>query len=102
MLALVGKGMARQAAYELVQKHALAASANIGRRTSIPAPASASGWPPIPRWPARLSAEELGRCFDLDHHLRFSGEIVDRALREPDDPIGTIERGTTTWSATTS
>ena len=46
MLALVGKGMARQAAYELVQKHALA------RHRARPG-FSRRGWPPIPRW-ARL------------------------------------------------
>ncbi len=36
-----------------------------------------------PEVAGKLSAEELGRCFDLEHHLRFTGEIVDRALRAP-------------------
>jgi hypothetical protein len=29
-----------------------------------------------------LSAEELDRAFDLQHHLRWTGEIIDRALRD--------------------
>ena len=68
------KGKARQPAYELVQKHALAA---IGSP-----PVSESGWPPIPRSARSSSAEELARCFDLEHHLRFSDRIIDRALAE--------------------
>ena len=29
---------------------------------------------------ARLDAKALDACFDLDHHLRQAGEILDRAL----------------------
>jgi adenylosuccinate lyase len=29
---------------------------------------------------ARLSSADLGRAFDLEHHLRHAGAIVDRAL----------------------
>jgi adenylosuccinate lyase len=85
MLALVGKGMTRQAAYELVQKHALAASANIGRRNVNVDPGTSFRelLAADPEVAGKLSAEELGRCFDLEHHLRFTGEIVDRALRAP-------------------
>jgi adenylosuccinate lyase len=81
LLALVQKGMARQAAYELVQKHALAVAATLGLapgggtqasfRERLGGDAEIAG---------RLSAEELDRCFDLQHHLRFSGTIIDRAL----------------------
>jgi hypothetical protein len=28
------------------------------------------------------AAEELDRAFDLQHHLRWTGEIIDRALRD--------------------
>jgi len=35
-----------------------------------------------PEISSRLAADELGRCFDLGHHLRFSDEIVQRALNE--------------------
>jgi adenylosuccinate lyase len=74
MLALVDKGMARQAAYELVQKHALAASDGPpGFRERLAGDTQLGGL---------LSAEELGRCFDLEHHLRFSSKIIDRALAD--------------------
>jgi adenylosuccinate lyase len=74
MLALVDKGMARQPAYELVQKHALAASDGPpGFRERLAGDAQLG---------ALLSPEELGRCFDLEHHLRFSGKIIDRALAD--------------------
>lgn len=73
MLALVHKGLPRQQAYELVQKSAMAAFAGqgafrdlLGRDVAIT---------------QRLSASELDECFDLDHALRFSAEIVARALR---------------------
>jgi adenylosuccinate lyase len=75
MLALVGKGMARQAAYELVQKHALAAAAE-------PAPGFRERLAGDADIGARLSPEELARCFDLEHHLRFSDRIIDRALAD--------------------
>ena len=31
---------------------------------------------------SRLSAEELDRAFDLQHHLRWTGEVINRALRD--------------------
>jgi adenylosuccinate lyase len=79
MLALVRTGLARQTAYEMVQKHALAASAELG-----------SGLPPSfrtrlgadPEIAARLSAADLDQAFDLRHHLRWSKTIIDRALRD--------------------
>jgi adenylosuccinate lyase len=75
LLALVGKGMARQPAYELVQKHALAAAAapSPGFRERLGADTDIA---------ARLTVEELARCFDLTHHLRFSDRIIDRALAD--------------------
>jgi adenylosuccinate lyase len=74
LLALVGKGKARQPAYELVQKHALLAlGAPPGFRERLAAD---------PEIAALLAPEELGRCFDLEHHLRFSGAIIDRALAD--------------------
>jgi adenylosuccinate lyase len=72
LLTLVRKGMARQAAYELVQRNALKASAGEGRfRDLLLAD---------PEIMARLSPADVDRAFDLDHHLRFAGQIVDRAL----------------------
>ncbi|MFO0592058.1 MAG: adenylosuccinate lyase [Polyangiaceae bacterium] len=72
LLALVDKGRARQSAYELVQRAAMRAlhgdgafAANLGEDAEVR---------------ALLSAEELARCFDLEHALRHAGTIVDRAL----------------------
>jgi adenylosuccinate lyase len=74
LLAMVAKGKARQPAYELVQKHALAAMGGPpGFRERLAAD---------PEVGALLSSEELARCFDLEHHLRFSGKIIDRALAD--------------------
>jgi hypothetical protein len=36
---------------------------------------------------ARLTAAEIDRAFDLAHHLRHTGAIIDRALAEQ-DPSG--------------
>ncbi len=74
LLALVGKGMARQPAYELVQKHALqAVASSTSFRDRLAADSQIA---------ALLSADELARCFDLEHHLRFSDKIIDRALAD--------------------
>jgi adenylosuccinate lyase len=83
MLALIQKGMARQAAYELVQKHALLASAALG--PTGPAPGQPSFRDRLAadvEVAAKLGTVDLDRCFDLGHHLRFAGEIIDRALRD--------------------
>jgi adenylosuccinate lyase len=74
MLTLVRKGMARQAAYELVQRNALRTVAGEGSfRALLGADADIM---------ARLTAAEIDRAFDLDHHLRHVGAIIDRALRD--------------------
>jgi adenylosuccinate lyase len=81
LLALVGKGLARQQAYVYVQRCAHAALAE---------GAAAGGGPPPGRFRALLGADadvgqhlsvgELDACFDLDHHLRFAPAIALRAL----------------------
>lgn len=72
MLALVGTGLARQAAYEMVQRNAMKAFHGEGDfRALLGADADIA---------ARLSAEELDRCFDLQHALRFAERIVERAI----------------------
>jgi adenylosuccinate lyase len=81
MLALVHTGMARQAAYELVQKHALAASENLGK-TAAPGTSFRERLGADPEISSRLTAADLDRAFDLNHHLRWSGAIIDRALRD--------------------
>ena len=74
MLTLVRKGMARQAAYELVQRSALRAVAGEGKfRDLLAADKDVT---------SRLDAAEIDRAFDLEHHLRHAGAIIDRALAE--------------------
>jgi adenylosuccinate lyase len=81
MLTLVRKGMARQAAYELVQRSALKAVEQQGNvQGSFRALLGAD-----PDVAARLDPAELDRAFDLPHHLRFAGLVIDRALRADDD-----------------
>jgi adenylosuccinate lyase len=77
MLTLVRKGMARQAAYELVQKSALRAAGGEGSfRRLLGAD---------PDLAAELSAAEIDKAFDLEHHLRHAGTIIDRALADAAD-----------------
>src|SRR5450755_900801 len=78
LLALVRKGMARQAAYELVQRNALAAVEGKGSFRALLAA--------DPDIASRLDATEIDRAFDLAHHLRHTGAIIDRALAETDAP----------------
>jgi adenylosuccinate lyase len=73
MLTLVRKGMARQAAYELVQRARCApwpgrgSSATCWRRQDVG---------------ARSTPADIDRAFNLEHHLRHAGAIIDRALAE--------------------
>jgi adenylosuccinate lyase len=81
MLALVRTGLPRQTAYEMVQKHALAASAELG--TGV-APSFRTRLSADPEIASRLSPADLDQAFDLRHHLRWSGTIIDRALHDQD------------------
>jgi adenylosuccinate lyase len=76
MLALVRTGMARQAAYELVQKHALATASALG----LAGPSFRDRLGADPELAARLTPAQIDQAFDLRHHLRWSGAIIDRAL----------------------
>src|SRR4051794_26955035 len=74
MLALVRKGLPRQTAYELVQRHALAAAGGgAGFRDRL------AGDPQII---AHLTAGEIDQVFELRHHLRWTGTVIDRALQK--------------------
>ena len=79
---LVRKGMARQAAYELVQRNALAVSDALASKQGGDAPGFRQRLGHDPDIASKLSTEELDRAFDLQHHLRWTGEIIDRALRD--------------------
>jgi adenylosuccinate lyase len=74
LLGLVRKGMARQAGYELVQRNALKAAAGEG---SFRALLGAD-----PDIASRLTPAEIDSAFNLDHHLRHAGAIIDRALED--------------------
>ncbi len=72
MLALVGTGLPRQRAYEMVQKNAMKAFAGEGDfRALLGAD---------PEIAARVPAAELDACFDLEHALRWASTIVERAI----------------------
>lgn len=74
MLALVDKGLARQQAYEMVQRSAMRAIEGSGTfRQNLEQD------PEVMRI---LGAETIGRCFDLGHALRYADQIIDRALSD--------------------
>jgi adenylosuccinate lyase len=76
MLALVRTGLPRQRAYEMVQRNALKARDEGGDfRKLLGAD---------PEVAARLDPKTLDACFDLGHHLRHAGVILQRALDEGD------------------
>src|SRR5450432_2539659 len=77
LLALVRKGMARQAAYELIQKSALKAVAGEGSFRALLGD--------DPELAAKLTPAEIDKAFDLEHHLRHAGTIIDRALADTQD-----------------
>jgi adenylosuccinate lyase len=83
MLALVRKGLGRQTAYELVQQHALAASAMLGQPAGS-APSFRARVGADPQISAHLSEADLDEAFDIQHKLRWGGVIIDRALRDLD------------------
>ena len=72
MLALVEKGLARQSAYEMVQRNAMKAFEGKGEfRQCLGDDAEIA---------KHIDASTLDRCFDLDHALRWADEIVERAI----------------------
>jgi len=74
LLSLVGKGLARQGAYVLVQRNAMRAFAGEGQfRDFLVADADIR---------AHLSEAEIDAAFDLSHALAHAGAIVTRALAE--------------------
>jgi adenylosuccinate lyase len=72
LLALVEHGLPRQEAYVLVQRNAMKAIRGEGTfRSNLGSDGDIT---------AKLSQEQLDRAFDLEHALRFSEEIVERAI----------------------
>jgi adenylosuccinate lyase len=82
LLALVRTGLPRQAAYEMVQRAALAAiheAAAAGHVGAMPGRFRAL-LGADPEIAARLDAGQLDALFDLEHHLRHAPAILERAL----------------------
>jgi adenylosuccinate lyase len=72
LLALVRAGVGRDQAYRAVQRHALAGGDLLGRLGADPE---------ITR---HVPAERLAALFDLDHHLRYTDVLFERAMQEGD------------------
>jgi adenylosuccinate lyase len=75
MLQLINRGIARQQAYEMVQKSAMRAYVGEGRFQQLLSDDAEIG--------QHLTQSEIARCFDLDHALRYAKVIVQRALDAP-------------------
>jgi adenylosuccinate lyase len=74
MLALVEKGLARQQAYEMVQRNAMRAFRGEGAfRDFLGQDAEIQ---------SKLTPAELDECFDLEHALRYAEALVERGIRE--------------------
>ena len=83
LLELVRKGLPRQGAYELVQRNALrAAEARARGGASGEGASFRANLGADPDISTRLTAAEIDRAFDLQHHLRHAGRIIDRALAD--------------------
>ncbi len=72
LLALVGKGVARQEGYVLVQRNAMRVwEERVDFRAALKADAEVS---------RRLSAAEIDACFALEHHLKHVDTIFERVF----------------------
>jgi len=72
MLELVGKGLPRQKAYEMVQRNAMRAFEGEGNFEQLLLADADIG--------EHLSRSEVSQCFDLKHALRYAETIVRRAI----------------------
>ena len=72
MIALVGKGLPRQRAYEMVQRNAMQVFHGNGVFRTLLGQDPDIG--------AQLTPAELDECFDLEHSLRFAEQLVARAV----------------------
>ncbi len=82
LLALVRTGLARQEAYVMVQRAALAAinEAAVDGQVGAKPGRFRALLGADPEVASRLDTAALDACFDLDHHLRHAGAILERAL----------------------
>jgi len=72
LLALVRGGVRRDEAYRLIQRHALAGAGLLERLSGDPAITKV------------LPPDRLTALFDLEHHLRYTDELFERAMAEGD------------------
>jgi adenylosuccinate lyase len=72
MLALVGTGLPRQRAYEIVQRSAMRAFHGEGALRKLLGE--------DPEVTSRLGAADLDRCFDMAHAIRWADAIIERAI----------------------
>jgi adenylosuccinate lyase len=74
LLALVGKGVARQEAYVWVQRNAMKVwEEKVDFRTALKADAEVR---------SKLTEAEVDACFALDHHLKHVDTIFARVFRD--------------------
>jgi len=71
LLALVRKGVARDEAYRWVQRNGLKATDGADFRTEVAADADIG---------RHLTAADIRELFNLEHHLRYEGELFRRAM----------------------
>jgi adenylosuccinate lyase len=72
MIALIGKGLSREAAYKIAQRNAARAWEGEDFRKCVEAD---------PEVQAHLSPEELEEVFSLEHHLRHVGPAIERVAQ---------------------
>jgi adenylosuccinate lyase len=84
LLALVRTGLARQDAYVMVQRAALAAIAEnaVQGQTGAQPGRFRALLGADPEVASRLDAKALDAAFDLEHHLRHAPAILERALKD--------------------
>jgi adenylosuccinate lyase len=84
MLALTGKGLSREAAYALVQRHAMAVwTGGETLKDRLAADPEVRG---------HLSSEELDELFDLAYYLKHVGTIFARVFGKDDESSGAAGR----------
>jgi adenylosuccinate lyase len=81
MIALTRKGLSREEAYRLVQRHAMTAGRGEGDFLALLLA--------DPNLRERLSEAELRENFDLEHHLKHVDTIFERVFSNTDGTMGT-------------
>lgn len=80
LLELVRKGLSRDEAYRIVQRNAM-------KTWDTPGAEFRAELESDPEAMKHLSAKDIDACFNLEHHLKHAGKIVDRAVRSHQNRI---------------